>query len=68
MAGTSLAKERRDLRQQEAQEKAAEEGAKVDLNAQWQDPMMGPDRGNLRVIFEIHRHRKPPKLCQSGRK
>ena len=44
MAGTSLAKERRDLRQQEAQEKAAEEGAKVDLNAQWQDPMMGPDQ------------------------
>ena len=44
MAGTSLAKERRDLRQQEAQAKAAEEGAKVDLNAQWQDPMVGPNQ------------------------
>lgn len=40
MAGTSLAKERRDLRQQEAQDKAAEQASQVDLNAQWQDPMM----------------------------
>ncbi|KAL2809580.1 P-loop containing nucleoside triphosphate hydrolase protein [Aspergillus granulosus] len=39
MAGTTLAKERRDLRQQEAQDKAAERAAEVDLNAQWQDPM-----------------------------
>ncbi|OJJ03229.1 hypothetical protein ASPVEDRAFT_53712 [Aspergillus versicolor CBS 583.65] len=39
MAGTNLAKERRDLRQQEAQDKAAERAADVDLNAQWQDPM-----------------------------
>ena len=44
MAGTSLAKERRDLRQQEAQDKAAEQASQVDLNAQWQDPMMAPDR------------------------
>ena len=44
MAGTSLAKERRDLRQQEAQDKAAEEASKVDLNSQWQDPMMAPDQ------------------------
>ncbi|KAL4913940.1 P-loop containing nucleoside triphosphate hydrolase protein [Aspergillus aurantiobrunneus] len=39
MAGTNLAKERRELRQQEAQDKAAERAAEVDLNAQWQDPM-----------------------------
>ncbi|KAL3455082.1 P-loop containing nucleoside triphosphate hydrolase protein [Aspergillus heterothallicus] len=39
MAGTGLAKERRDLRQQEVQDKAAERAAEVDLNAQWQDPM-----------------------------
>lgn len=39
MAGTNLAKDRRDLRQQEAQDKAAERAADVDLNAQWQDPM-----------------------------
>ncbi|MCJ1277596.1 DEAH-box ATP-dependent RNA helicase prp22 [Puttea exsequens] len=44
MAGTSLAKERRDLRQQEAQEKADEKASQVDLNAQWQDPMMAPDQ------------------------
>ena len=44
MAGTSLAKERRDLRQQEAQDKAAEQASQVDLNAQWQDPMVAPDQ------------------------
>ncbi len=44
MAGTSLAKERRDLRQQEAQDKAAEKASQVDLNAQWQDPMIAPDQ------------------------
>ena len=42
MAGTSLAKERRDLRQQEAQDKAAEQASQVDLNAQWHDPMTAP--------------------------
>jgi len=44
MAGTSLAKERRDLRQQEVQDKAAEQASQVDLNAQWQDPMIAPDQ------------------------
>ncbi|MCJ1366155.1 DEAH-box ATP-dependent RNA helicase prp22 [Acarospora aff. strigata] len=44
MAGTSLAKERRDLRQSEARDKAAEEASQVDLNAQWQDPMIAPDQ------------------------
>ncbi|MCJ1339857.1 DEAH-box ATP-dependent RNA helicase prp22 [Bachmanniomyces sp. S44760] len=44
MAGTSLAKERRDLRQQEAQDKAAEQASEVDLNAQWQDPMVAPEQ------------------------
>ncbi|KAL4788697.1 P-loop containing nucleoside triphosphate hydrolase protein [Aspergillus varians] len=39
MAGTNLAKDRRELRQQEAQDKASERAAQVDLNAQWQDPM-----------------------------
>ncbi|MCJ1390902.1 DEAH-box ATP-dependent RNA helicase prp22 [Xylographa bjoerkii] len=43
MAGTTLAKERRDLRQSEAQDKAAEQASQVDLNAQWQDPMIGPN-------------------------
>ncbi|KAI9842936.1 MAG: DEAH-box ATP-dependent RNA helicase prp22 [Thelocarpon superellum] len=44
MAGTSLAKERRDLRQQEAQDKAAEQASQVDINAQWQDPMVSADQ------------------------
>ncbi|KAJ5619931.1 Nucleic acid-binding OB-fold [Penicillium lagena] len=43
MSGTSLAKERRELKQQEAQGKAAERAADVDLNAQWQDPMVAPE-------------------------
>merc|ERR1711939_1166903 len=43
-AGTTLAKERRDLKQQEAADKAAEEASKVDLNAQWQDPMINPEQ------------------------
>lgn len=44
MAGDSLAKERRDLRQQEAQDRAAEQASKVDLNTQWQDPMVAPEQ------------------------
>ena len=43
-AGTNLAKERRELKQQESSDKAAEEASKVDLNAQWQDPMIAPDQ------------------------
>ncbi|CUS14489.1 unnamed protein product [Tuber aestivum] len=43
MGGTALAKERRELRQQQAADIAAEEAQKVDLNAQWQDPMVAPD-------------------------
>lgn len=39
MAGDTLARERRDLRQQEAQEKAAKEAANVDLSSQWNDPL-----------------------------
>lgn len=44
MSGDTLAKERRDLRQQEAQDKAAQEASKVDLQAQWQDPMAAPEQ------------------------
>lgn len=39
MSGESLARERKELRQQEAQEKAAQRAAEVDLSAQWNDPM-----------------------------
>ena len=44
MQGDVLAKERRDLRQQEAQDKAATEAAKTDLSSEWQDPMAGERR------------------------
>ncbi|KAG4444229.1 hypothetical protein IFR05_000326 [Cadophora sp. M221] len=43
MAGATLAKDRKELRSQEAQDKAAEEGSKVDLSAQWHDPMADPN-------------------------
>jgi len=39
MSGTSLAKERRDLRQQQQQDQAVEAAQTVDLQAQWNDPM-----------------------------
>ncbi|KPI35485.1 Pre-mRNA-splicing factor ATP-dependent RNA helicase prp22 [Cyphellophora attinorum] len=42
-SGTNLAKERREMRQQEATDKAAEEASKVNLNEQWQDPMINPE-------------------------
>ncbi|KAK5165167.1 DEAH-box ATP-dependent RNA helicase prp22 [Saxophila tyrrhenica] len=42
MQGDVLAKERRDLRQQEAQDKAAQEAQKTDLNQEWNDPMVQP--------------------------
>ena len=41
MAGASLAKERKELRQQEADEK--QDKTKVDLASQWQDPMANPE-------------------------
>ncbi|KAI8953708.1 P-loop containing nucleoside triphosphate hydrolase protein [Xylaria longipes] len=41
MSGATLAKERRELRQQETE--AAEQESKVDLSSQWHDPMATPD-------------------------
>lgn len=41
MAGASLAKERKELRQQEAE--AQENNTKVDLSSQWHDPMANPE-------------------------
>ncbi|KAM4058882.1 helicase associated domain-containing protein [Hirsutella rhossiliensis] len=43
MAGTSLAKERKELKQQEA-DVAAKEEPKENLSSQWQDPMADPDK------------------------
>ncbi|KAJ0114712.1 tp-dependent rna helicase dhx8 [Diaporthe amygdali] len=42
MSGTNLAKERKEMRQQEAE--AKEQESKVDLATQWQDPMADPDK------------------------
>ncbi|TKA33810.1 hypothetical protein B0A50_00647 [Salinomyces thailandicus] len=44
MQGDVLAKERRDLRQQETQDKASKEAAKTDLGQEWNDPMAGERR------------------------
>ncbi|KAI1815171.1 P-loop containing nucleoside triphosphate hydrolase protein [Poronia punctata] len=41
MSGATLARERKDLKQQEAE--AAEQESKVDLSSQWHDPMANPD-------------------------
>ena len=43
VSGTTLAKERREMKQAEAAEKAAE-NSKADLSSQWHDPMAAPDR------------------------
>jgi len=59
MAGDVLAKERRDLRQQEVQDKAAQQASKVDLNAQWQDPMVAPDQRKFASELRNARQDKP---------
>ncbi|KAK5098387.1 DEAH-box ATP-dependent RNA helicase prp22 [Lithohypha guttulata] len=51
-AGTSLAKERRDLKDQEAKDRAAEEASKVNLNEQWQDPMIAPEDRKFAADFK----------------
>lgn len=43
MSGEQLAKERKELRAQEEQDKKTAEASRVDLSAQWNDPMAGPD-------------------------
>ena len=44
ISGDALARERRELRQQETQDKAKERASQVDLSSQWQDPMVTPDQ------------------------
>ncbi|KAL9127790.1 MAG: hypothetical protein Q9217_003396 [Psora testacea] len=60
LAGTSLAKERRDLREQEARDKAAEDASQVDLNAQWQDPMIAPDQRKFASDIRNPQNHKVP--------
>ncbi|KAI9665533.1 MAG: DEAH-box ATP-dependent RNA helicase prp22 [Alyxoria varia] len=43
----ALARERQELRKQEAQDKAAENSNRADLAAQWQDPMAKPEERHL---------------------
>lgn len=51
MQGDVLAKERRDLRQSEAQDKAAKEAAKTDLAQEWNDPMVA--KGERRFASDL---------------
>ncbi|KAG8410035.1 DEAH-box ATP-dependent RNA helicase prp22 [Metarhizium acridum] len=44
MSGTSIAKERKELKQQEADAAAKEKQSNQNLSSQWQDPMADPDR------------------------
>ncbi|KAF2483011.1 P-loop containing nucleoside triphosphate hydrolase protein [Neohortaea acidophila] len=60
MQGDVLAKERRDLRQQESQDKAAQEAAKTDLGQEWNDPMIAP--GERRFASDL----KPSKQNGAG--
>lgn len=57
MSGTALAKDRKELKRQEAADKAAEESSKVDLSAQWNDPMANPDQ---KKFASDVRSSKPP--------
>lgn len=56
MAGTNLAKERKELKLQEADAKA-QETAKPDILSQWQDPMAKPEE---RVFGDDLRKKRPP--------
>ncbi|KAK5121716.1 hypothetical protein LTR85_004591 [Meristemomyces frigidus] len=55
MQGDVLAKERRDLRQSEAQDKAAQEAAKTDLGQEWNDPMV--QAGDRRFASDLRQTR-----------
>lgn len=44
MSGSEFVKQRREIKQQEAADKAAEKANKVDLSAQWNDPMVAPEQ------------------------
>lgn len=57
MQSDVLAKERRDLRQQEAQDKAAKEASQTDLNQEWNDPMVQP--GERRFAADLRAPKQP---------
>lgn len=62
MAGTTLAKDRRELKQQEAQDKATEDGAKVDLSAQWNDPMINPEQRQFASDLRTVKQQAPTEI------
>ena len=59
ISGDALARERRELRQQEAQDKAKERASQVDLSSQWQDPMVAPDQRKFAAELRNARTNKP---------
>lgn len=72
MSGDTLARERRELRQQEAQEKAAKEASNVDLSSQWNDPMaqqrqFASDLRNVRTGTQAEQAMPEWKKISTGR-
>ncbi len=59
ISGDVLARERRELRQQEAQDKAETRAGEVDLNSQWHDPMVAPDQRKFASDVRNTRTDKP---------
>ncbi|KAI9693507.1 MAG: DEAH-box ATP-dependent RNA helicase prp22 [Bogoriella megaspora] len=60
LSGETLMRERRDTKQQEARDKAAQEAANADLNAQWNDPMAGPTQRRFANDARQSQNEKPP--------
>lgn len=67
MAGTSLAKERKELKQQEA-DVAAKEAPKENLSSQWQDPMADPDKRKFASDMRTARTNAKPEEVPEWRK
>jgi ATP-dependent RNA helicase DHX8/PRP22 len=68
MAGTALAKERREMKQQEAAERAAEQASKTDLSSQWQDPMIAPEHRKFASDLRSAQPRKATDVVPEWRK
>lgn len=68
MAGTALAKERREMKQQEAAERAAEQASRTDLSSQWQDPMIAPEHRKFASDLRSAQSRKATDAVPEWRK
>lgn len=62
MESDVLARSRRDLRQQEAQDKAAEEASKTDLGQEWNDPMVQPGERRFASDLRQPKQQAPTEL------